>query len=150
MAEPPQPPPWQRGAFLQHHVGHLLRRAYGRSRKNTARELAALGELSPVHASALAALMDGPVTQAELGRRIDMEPANTHTLVKRLVTAGLVVPRADPANRRLSLIELTADGRAHAEALEPALRRAADTTLAMLTPEERSHLIALLRRVALE
>lgn len=142
--------PPEAGAFIQRHIGYLLRRAHARARANTAQALAALGELSPVQASALAALMSGPLTQAELGRRIEMEPANTHGLVKRLVAAQLVETRRSPANRRLSLVALTRAGEAVTAQLEATLADAARTTLAPLNETERGQLIALLRRIALD
>lgn len=137
------------GAFVDRQIGHLLRRAYGRARKNSADALAMLGEVSPVQAATIAVLMDGPLSQAELGRRVDMEPANTHTLVKRMVLAGLAETRTDPANRRLSLVALSQQGAAMATSLEPVLARAADATLRGLSTEERQQLIALLARIVL-
>lgn len=120
-----------------------------RARKNTAGALAELGDVSPVQAAALAALMDGPLTQAELGRRIEMEPANTHGLVKRLVATAMAEQRTDPANRRLSLVALTSAGATLAERLEPAIALSGRTTMATLSDDERHLLVALLRRIAL-
>lgn len=132
---------------IKHYIGHLLRRAYGRARKNSAEALAALGDVSPVQAAAVAALMGGPLSQAELGRRIDMEPANTHTLVRRMVAAGLAETHADPANRRLSLVALTAEGQALGARLEPVLAIGAAMTLAPLSEDERRQLVDMLRRM---
>jgi len=142
--------PPERGVFIQRHIGYLLRRAHARARANTAEALTALGDLFPVQASALAALMNGPLTQAELGRRIEMEPANTHGLVKRLVAAGLAETHRSPANRRLSLVGLTDAGEAVAGRLEETLAGAARATLAPLNEAERRQLIDLLRRIALD
>jgi len=134
-------------SFIENQIGHLLRRAYALARKNSAASLAALGEISPVQASALATLLGGAVTQAELGRRIGMESANTHTLIKRMVAMGLIRTRPDAANRRLSLVEHTAEGRRLALQLEDVLAGAASATLAPLSTEERTSLIALLKRL---
>ena len=133
---------------MQHQIGHLLRRAYARARSDSAAALLTIGELSPVQASALAALMGGRLTQADLGRRIGMEPANTHTLVRRLVASGLVETSADPANRRLSLVGLSAAGADMAEQMEAVLKQAAAATLAPLDPAEQRQLVALLGRIA--
>lgn len=130
------------------HVGHLLRRAYARARRNTADALAALGEVSPVQAAALAALMDGPQAQAELGRRIDTEPANIHTLVARLRSGGLVEVRK--GRGRQSLVALTAEGEAIAARLAPLIRASGDRTLAGLDAAERETFLRLLRRVAVD
>jgi DNA-binding MarR family transcriptional regulator len=128
----------------------LLRRAHARARANTAAALVVLGDLSPVQASALAALMNGPLTQAELGRRIEMEPANTHGLVKRLVAAKLVETHRSPENRRLSIVGLTEAGEAVTGRLEATLLAAARATLAPLNDGERRQLIDMLRRIALD
>ena len=135
------------GAFMQRQIGHLLRRAYARARSESAAALLEIGELSPVQASAIAALMEGQLTQADLGRRIGMEPANTHTLVRRLAAAGLVDINTDPGNRRLSLVALSARGSELSERLEAVLKDAAAATLAPLDHAERLQLISLLNRI---
>ena len=142
-------PAARRGAFMEAHVGHLLRRAYMRARRNTADALAALGDVSPVQASALAALMDGPLSQAELGRRIEMEPANTHGLVKRLIATELAEARSDRTNRRLSLVALTPAGMALADRMEAAIVASGGTTMEVLGDDERTQLVQLLQRIAL-
>ncbi len=134
-------------SFIEHQIGHLLRRAYALARKNSAASLAVLGDISPVQASALATLLGGAVTQAELGRRIGMESANTHTLIKRMVAMGLIRTRPDAANRRLSLVEHTTEGRRLALQLEDVLAGAAHATLAPLSIEERTSLVALVKRL---
>ena len=129
------------------NVGQLLRRAYALARRNSAEALLALGPLSPVQASVLAALRSSPLTQAELGRTIGMEPANTHGLVRRLAGAGWVNLRPDPSNRRLTLVSLTETGRDLSDRIDEIAARATDITLAPLDAEEREMLIELLRRV---
>lgn len=134
-------------AGMEHHIGHVLRRAYALARKNSAEALNDLGDLSPVQASALVTLTRGALTQAELGRRIGMEPANTHTLIKRMIAAGLVETRPDPANRRLMLVDHSVAGRAITTQIEARLAVSADRTLAPLSAKERVALIAMLQRV---
>lgn len=135
------------GAFMERQIGHLLRRAYVLARRNSAEALQALDGLSPVQASALAALMGGPLSQAELGRKIDMEPGNTLTLVRRLAGAGLVVVANSPKNGRLSIVALTERGAAAAGRLEDLLASGAARTLAPLEPAARAQLVSLLRRI---
>lgn len=132
---------------MEQHIGHLLRRAYALARKKSAEALNELGDLSPVQASALITLTHGALTQAELGRRIGMDPANIHTLIKRLVAAGLVETRPDPANRRRLLVDHSLAGRAITTQIEPRLAVSADRTLAPLSARERTTLIGMLRRV---
>ena len=136
------PAPDRPGGYMDEHVGHLLRRAYARARRNTAETLATLGDVSPVQAAALAALAGEPMAQAELGRRIDMEPANTHTLVARMRSAGLV-----SGGGRKTPVALTAEGEALAAKLEPLIRASAARTLEALDDGERALFLRLLARI---
>lgn len=76
-----------------------------------------------------------------------MESANTHTLIKRMIVMGLIRTRSDAANRRLSLVEHTAEGRRLSLQLNDVLAGAARATLAPLSLGERESLIALLQRL---
>lgn len=127
-------------------IGHLLRRAYFRAQRDATEMLAPLN-LTPVQAAALGVLVGGPMSQAALGRRLDMEPANVHALVRRMTAAGLAETAADPENARRVLVGLTAAGRDAAEALQGPRRAAAETTMRPLTPDERATLLRLLARL---
>ena len=127
-------------------IGHLLRRAYFRAQRNAAEALAPLG-LSPVQAAALGALAGGAMSQAELGRRLDMEPANVHTLVRRLNAAGFIETRPDPDNGRRVLAALTPAGEGALGGLADPRRTAAEATLQALSPEDRATLLRLLARL---
>lgn len=131
---------------MDRQIGHLLRRAYAVARKNTADALAVLGDVSPVQASAIATLAGGAMTPAELGRRIGMEPANTHTLVKRLDAAGFTITRRATGNLRS--IALTEAGSALAARLADTLALSNAETLAPLDTADRDLLFGLLRKVA--
>lgn len=133
---------------MERHVGHLLRRTYAIARTHSAQALARLGDVSPVQASVLATVAIAPMTQAELGRRIGMEPANTHALVRRMLAAGMI-ELAAPAEQRTRTrhVALTAHGRALADRLPPSLAAASDATLAALSTDERDILATLLRRI---
>lgn len=126
-------------------IGQLLRRAYAHAKKHSSAELAGIGDLTPVQASALLALARHPMSQAELGRWIDMEPANVHSFVRRLAAAGL--SSIEPDGARRSRVVLTADGRRIAEKVREGARRAADTALARLDAEERETLVRLLAKL---
>ena len=126
-------------------IGQLLRRAYAHAKKHSSAQLGELGDLTPVQASAILALENRPLSQAELGRRIDMEPANVHSFVRRLETAGLTT--IEPGNGRRSQIVLTAEGRGLASQVRESARRSADATLARLDPDERETLARLLAKL---
>jgi DNA-binding MarR family transcriptional regulator len=67
--------------------------------------------------------------------------------VDRLETAGLVARRADPADRRGVLVELTRRGRAVVERLVVATIGTEVELLSGLTPRQRATLAALLKRL---
>lgn len=134
-------------AGIAFQIGHLLRRAYVLARRNSAEALAEVADVTPMQAAAITSLAAGPVTQAELGRRIETEPANVHGLVRRMAEAGLVTVRPDPCNRRLSLVELAPLGRSIAAKLPAARDRSTLRTLAPLSPQERGQLTDFLRRI---
>lgn len=140
MTDAPSPP-----ASHGFQIGQLLRRAYAHAKKHSSAELSELGELTPVQASAILALESRPLSQAELGRRIDMEPANVHSFVRRLETAGLAT--IAPGTGRRSQILLTEEGRRMAGQVRESARRSADATLARLNPDEREMLARLLTKL---
>lgn len=127
-------------------IGQLLRRAYFRAQREAMEALAPLG-VSPIQAGAIGALLPGPLRQADLGRRLEMEPANVHALVRRMGAAGLVERRPDPDNARRVLVALTPAGLAMSDALQGPRRAAGDATLKALDPEERAALVRLLSRL---
>ncbi|WLS43645.1 MarR family winged helix-turn-helix transcriptional regulator [Micromonospora profundi] len=69
-------------------------------------------------------------------------------LIDDLEEPGYVARRADPADRRSRLVDVTDAGRAAWEQRRGALRRVESHLLGALTPEESSTLRALLQRVA--
>jgi DNA-binding MarR family transcriptional regulator len=136
------------GSGPQAQIGHLLRRAYSKAKKNTTLQLRPLG-LNPVQAAALAVLALGPLSQADLGGRIDMEPANVNSFVRRLAVLGLIEISRDSRNPRASRLLLTEEGRRVALLLPRLAQLSAQQTLRGLSAEEQRNLIALLRKLAL-
>ncbi|MFE9345935.1 MarR family winged helix-turn-helix transcriptional regulator [Streptomyces olivaceus] len=87
---------------------------------------------------------DSPPRMADLAERLEVVPRAVTTLVDGLETAGKVRRVPDPANRRVTRIELTADGRADLRELHGARRSAAEEILAPLSEEQRTALGGLL------
>jgi DNA-binding MarR family transcriptional regulator len=102
-------------------VGHLVRRLRGELRFPLT-QAAALGRLD----------RDGPQTTSALAKAELVRPQSMAQTVGDLEDAGLVARRADPADGRQTLLELTAAGR---EALA-ADRRSRDGWLAQVIAEE--------------
>ncbi|MER6471252.1 MarR family winged helix-turn-helix transcriptional regulator [Streptomyces collinus] len=85
-----------------------------------------------------------PPRMADLAERLEVVPRAVTTLVDGLEASGKVRRVADPANRRVTRIELTDDGRATLRELRGARRSAAEEILAPLTAKEREVLGVLL------
>jgi DNA-binding MarR family transcriptional regulator len=85
-----------------------------------------------------------PPRMADLAERLEVVPRAVTTLVDGLEASGKVRRVPDPANRRVTRIELTDEGRASLRELRGARRSAAEEILAPLTEKERQVLGVLL------
>ncbi|MEU0333469.1 MarR family transcriptional regulator [Streptomyces sp. NPDC006193] len=85
-----------------------------------------------------------PPRMADLAARLEVVPRAVTTLVDALEAGGKVRRAPDPANRRVTRIELTDEGRATLRELRAARRSAAEEMLAPLTEKERQVLGVLL------
>jgi DNA-binding MarR family transcriptional regulator len=81
---------------------------------------------------------------ADLAERLEVVPRAVTSLVDGLEAGGCVRRVPDPANRRVTRIELTDTGRAALRTLRDARRAAAEDVLAPLTAEQREVLGELL------
>lgn len=79
-----------------------------------------------------------PPRMADLAQSLEVVPRAVTTLVDGLEANGKVRRVPDPANRRVTRIELTDDGRAALRELHGARRSAAEEILAPLTTEQRT------------
>ncbi len=129
------------------HVWLVLSRANRAVEASALQSIAGTGLCASDFSLLEALLHKGPLPVNVLGRKLLLTTGSITTAVDRLVRRGLVVRKDHPQDRRVRLVELTAEGRA---LIEPAfLRHAADLdeVVAVLTPEERVTLLALLRRL---
>ncbi|MEU9480550.1 MarR family transcriptional regulator [Streptomyces sp. NPDC048191] len=85
-----------------------------------------------------------PPRMADLAERLEVVPRAVTTLVDGLEANGKVRRVPDPANRRVTRIELTDEGRTTLRELRGARRLAAEEILAPLTEKERQVLGVLL------
>src|SRR6266852_677730 len=68
-------------------------------------------DLAPVQAKALHELnVEPPISMRELAERLKSDPSNVTGLIDRLEARGLVERRADPNDRRIKGLALTAAG----------------------------------------
>ncbi|QCR20375.1 MarR family winged helix-turn-helix transcriptional regulator [Agrococcus sp. SGAir0287] len=98
-------------------------------------------------ALAVLAASEQPMSITDLGAAIGIDQPRASRVVQMLQHEGLVRREPDPSDARRTRIVVTAKGRAHADAHRE--RRAAPVAeaLAVLAPEERQQLAALLSRV---
>ena len=128
----------------------MLRRAYYRAKSNSNRLLKGLG-VTPMQAASVMTLhRQGPLSQADLGRAIGMEPANVHGLVARLKKLELIGVEPHPTDQRQVRVALSERGERYAGQLAQLSAQSADETLAPLAPAERDVLMELLGRIALD
>jgi DNA-binding MarR family transcriptional regulator len=83
-----------------------------------------MGLTHPQYLVMLALWEESPLTVAELGRRLSLEPATLSPLLKRLEAGGMVTRDRDPRDERALAVSLTAKGRrtrARAERIPPAI-----------------------------
>ncbi|GAA3159342.1 MULTISPECIES: MarR family winged helix-turn-helix transcriptional regulator [Streptomyces] len=125
----------------------LLGRAAARGHRLVAEALATEGMRMVHHAVLSAVAESGPVSQAELGRTVGIDPKDMVTVVTDLQRDGLVTRTPDPADRRKNAVALSAQGRRVLRRTQRLGDRANDELTAALTPAEREQLIALLTRI---
>ncbi|POM26342.1 HTH-type transcriptional repressor NicR [Actinomadura rubteroloni] len=125
----------------------LLGRAAARGHRLVAAALAR-ADLRMTHHAVLAAVAElAPVSQADLGRSLGVDPKDMVVILNDLQADGLVTRRPDPRDRRKNAIELSAEGRRRFDLTERLGREANDELVAPLTPREREQLMALLARI---
>lgn len=126
----------------------LLGRAASRGRALVAEALAAEGMKMWQHV-ALSALVDlGPVTQAELGRAVALDPKDLTAVVSGLVDNRLVTRTTDPTDGRKKILSVTTKGREVVKRCADLGREANDELLEVLSTEERKLFLDMLTRVA--
>jgi MarR family transcriptional regulator, lower aerobic nicotinate degradation pathway regulator len=135
------------GFAVEDHVGFLLRRAHQR---HVALFTAGLAhaELTPTQFTALLKTVElGRITQNHLGRLAAMDPATIQGVVRRLVARGLMRRGPDKMDRRTAVLEPTEAGIALIGSVVACARMAHEAALAPLSPEERAHVLTLLRKM---
>ncbi|MFF0575594.1 MarR family winged helix-turn-helix transcriptional regulator [Streptosporangium saharense] len=89
----------------------------------------------------------GVASQAELGRRCNMDRSDIVATINELAGQGLVERTPDPDDRRRNLVTITTAGERHLRRLEQTLDRVQEDLLAPLTSEDRQTLTRLLTQL---
>jgi DNA-binding MarR family transcriptional regulator len=130
-------------ADLVLEVADLLGRTVRRLHRGTSEALAPLG-LSRAQARLVRLLADGPLRMAVIAERLAVVPRTITDIVDCVETAGFVVRRPDPDDRRATLVALTPDGRRLLDRLDAVRRESAGQVLGRLDPPDLARLHAVL------
>lgn len=87
----------------------------------------------------------GPVSQAELCRRTDIDRSDMTGAVNALEDGGDVSKEVDPTSRRQNVVALTATGKARFKKVLRAQREAQGRVLGVLSNQDRDELVRLLQ-----
>jgi DNA-binding MarR family transcriptional regulator len=131
---------------LDSQVGFILRQV---SQRHAVIFDELIGEgITPTQWAALSKLQEiGPTSQNLLGRLTSMDAATIKGVVLRLSKRNLVETSPDPADARRLTVRLTEQGRRLARKLTPRAAAISQVTMAPLTPEEQTRLLALLTKL---
>ncbi|MCB5905962.1 MarR family winged helix-turn-helix transcriptional regulator [Streptomyces pinistramenti] len=125
----------------------LLGRAAARGHRLVADALAAEGMRMMHHAVLSAVAESGPVSQADLGRTLGIDPKDMVAVVNDLQKDGLVTRSPDARDRRKNAVEISAEGRRRLRRTQKLGDEANAELTAALTSDERAQLVALLTRI---
>jgi DNA-binding MarR family transcriptional regulator len=134
------------GVALDDIMGYNLRRAHGVQKQRFAAVFGPLG-IRPVTLTALGTLYENPgITQADLGKKLNIKRANMVPVMAELEDRGLIVRRPSASDRRAHLVSLTPAGTKLTLKLLDMHRRLEDDLARELGLRERDQLLQLLKR----
>lgn len=100
------------------------------------------------HATVLSALAEsGPSSQAELSRRLWIDPSDLHATLNDLEERGWIERKPDPTDGRRNLVELRKTGAVALKRVQKRIVQAQSAFLEPLTAKQRTELDALLTAV---
>lgn len=135
------------GFDLDLHPATIIRRVHQRA---TAcfQQIMADDNLSPTQFAALATILKhGAVSQNHLGRLTSMDPSTISIVVRKLLKERLIERSASQSDLRLSIIVLTETGTRYTLERLKRSKEVGDILLAALTPQERTALLSLLKKL---
>jgi DNA-binding MarR family transcriptional regulator len=87
----------------------------------------------------------GPITQADLGRRLAFDKSWTSRAVEALVQEGLLIKESAPEDRRAVVISLSKSGKKRAEELDRSLNGQAEQIINRIPQRQRPNIYESLR-----
>lgn len=127
----------QNMAYLHKHLRNYARRAL---------EGSPLGSLDEYQYLAIL-VQEGAMSKTDLFRRNRHEKPTGMEIIRRLVTAGLIVQHDDTADRRSKRLEPSAVGRALLQALQPRMELVVRLLSNSLNPAEKLLLVQILEKM---
>lgn len=117
--------------------------------RTSSAESLARWDIAPSHARALMVLgRHQPRRPGDLAAHLHIAPRSATEVIDALETRGLVQRGPDPADRRATLVELTAEGTEVLDDLRAARQDESDAFFARLSPRDREQLARILRKLA--
>lgn len=108
-------------------------------------------ELRAVDFTVLSLLKANPnITQKRLSKAVNVSPPNLAILLDRLEERGLLVRQRNPLDKRSQTLVLTAEGSRLCTKAEKVVMELELEATAVLSDEERGHLVALLQKIFME
>ncbi|MEZ5225487.1 MAG: MarR family transcriptional regulator [Acidimicrobiales bacterium] len=137
---PVEPPPWLRVETTLMATARAIRQAFDH-------RLGAL-DLNLTQATMLAYVAEyGPVTQTQIADRNGVGRAATGSTIDRLEARHLVERQPDPADRRVWLVAITAQGQALVDEITTIDRTLRTQLRAGISKDERSALASVMNRL---
>jgi DNA-binding MarR family transcriptional regulator len=141
---PPLPP------ALMERVGFLLAMAKGGAETICTSALEPTGLHVRQYGLLLVLATEGPLSQGALAEWVRTDRTTMVALIDNLEERGYVRRERNPDDRRAYLLQLTADGRRALTRASGLMRRAEDQLMRSLQEGERTRLIELLGKVAVD
>jgi DNA-binding MarR family transcriptional regulator len=119
-----------------------------RQMRHTSQETLAPWDITPAQLRALRVLMRrGVMRLSELSDHLHIAARSATEVVDALETRGLVERRADPDDRRATLVEVTEHGTGVLDAIRAARGTEAERAFDRLSPTDRANLARILRKL---
>jgi len=119
-----------------------------RQLRSVSQETLAPWDITPAHLRALRTLKrHGTMRLSELSDHLHIAPRSTTEVVDALESRGLVRRRADPGDRRATLVEVTEHGASVVDAIRAARGTETERIFGRLSPADRAHLARILRKL---
>jgi len=131
------------------HLWLVMMKAHEALREHAERHIHSLGIGFSDFAALEVLLHKGPLPVNEIGRMVRLTSGSITTAIDRLERKGMVERRNDPADRRTRVVHLTDAGRKLIHCAFADHEAAMERATSGLTPEERAHAVALLKKLGI-